>query len=451
MPQIGLALARDMQAEKSLRQPVSKLRFRRLGAAGHFLLYQSGMLAVVVTTLAVWPLLGRLLAPALVGELSLQLAIASISAPALCLGAHLYLANRLASPKNLETGTETLTAVVITGTLYSVSLVAVGMSFVFEHSQVPVSLALSFAFSAYLVTSGVMRGVNRPALFGAFVVCVQILGLVGLGLRAAETAQLRHGVLIYVLLVGVPVAAQYLMLRDQLSTFNWRGVTKTLAKSASLVPHLVLAVALLMAMRILVSIQMGNQATANYTFASLVIAGSLTIGASLDAHWSVRAQASKTIRDLNEALLQSQRRIQAILMLVAVGVAAFLFLGLDHWLPAGYDKASVKLAVAFSLPAASIQAIADGRAAALMWTRRPGLISASTSLGTFTAIVLAYFLIPMHGWPMVGVALVAGLSLRALLTTYSTRVVCPQSRVGVVNCSFLCAQFVFAGILFANI
>lgn len=423
---------------------------RKLTIISDFILYQSGTICVVLTTLFVWPFLGRILSPILLGELSFQLATASILAPALCLGAHLYLANRMASRRDLGIQIEARTAVALTFTLYTTSLLAIGSSFLFDSQDVLISVGLSCAISAYLVTSGVMRGIDRPKPFGVLVFCVQVLGLVGLGWGAATTGELRSGIVIYVMMIGIPVLAQHLMLKEQKMPASWRSMMSMLGKSARLVPHLVLAVALLMMMRVLVAVQLGNQAAANYTFASLIIGGSITIGASLDAHWSVRAQASKTMNVLTTALSRNQCKTQVILLVSSAGVSLFLFLGLGLWLPADYDSVGVSVAVICSLPAASLQAIADGRAAVLMWTNKPGLVSVSTALGTLVTIALAYFLLPIYGWAVLGAVLTAGLSVRAVLTTLSSRLICPQSRVGTRNLALLFAQFVFAAALFST-
>ncbi|WP_427172300.1 hypothetical protein [Arthrobacter sp. 92] len=406
-------------------------------------------MSVVITTVLIWPFLGRILNQSLLGELSLHFAIASILAPALCLGAHLYLANRMASGREIGIAVEARTAVTLTTALYAFSLLMTTSSFIFEFSNVLMSIGLSAAVSAYLVTSGVMRGIDRPRSFAFFAFSVQVIGLAGLGLAAAATEELRTGILAYDLMIGIPVAAQYLLLRHQLIAVRWRSITTTLVKSASLVPHLVLAVALLMMMRVLVSIQLGNQAAANYTFASLIIGGSLTVGASLDAHWSVRAQASKTVHSLSSVLSRNQHRIQIILLAASAGVALFLFFGLDLWLPAGYDSAGVRVAVICAIPAASLQALADGRAAVLMWTNSPALVSLSTSLGTLVTVALAYFLLPSYGWPVIGIALTGGLLVRTIIATLSTRLVCADSRVGALNYVILFVQFIFASTLFA--
>lgn len=413
-----------------------------------FVLYQSGMLCVVLTTLFVWPFLGRVLTQSRLGEVSLQLAMASIIAPALSLGTHLYLANKIASAKGVDSPVEARTAISLTSVLYIVALVAISASFISSGVGILLPVSLACASSAYLVTAGVTRGLNRPAIFAIFALTVQVLGLLGLGFVTAITEDIRSGALIYVLLIGVPVVSQYLLMRKQLGGAKWWSVSQTLRASAKLVPHLVLAVALLTMMRVLVANQLGNEAAANYTFASLIIGGSITIGSSLDAHWSVRAQAARSIHDLTITLGRNQGKTQMLLLMTSVCVALFSFVGLDFWLPAGYDSHGVVVAVICALPAASLQAIADGRAAVLMWMDRPGLVSASTAAGTSATIAIAYFLLPVFGWAIIGLVLTVGLSVRALATAWSARMVSPQSRVGSRNVVMLSIQLITALVIF---
>lgn len=428
-----------------------EVRQQRFGALSQFVLYQSGMLSVVVTTLFVWPLIGRILDQGALGSISFHLAVASILAPALCLGSNLYLANRMASGRSSSIATEVRTAIILTASLYSVSLLTSIISLAVPPSDVLISISLSCATSAYLVTSGVMRGIDRPGPFALFVFSVQVLGLLGLGLVTASTGELRGGVLVYVLMIGTPVVVQHAMLKEHMAYVAPWSMMRALTKSASLVPHLVLAVALLMMMRVLVSVRLGSEAAANYMFASLIIGGSITIGASLDAHWSVRAQVSTTAHSLTRLLSRNQNRTQLILLTVSAALALFLTFALDVWLPVGYDRTGMKVAVVCALPAASLQAIADGRAAVLMWLGRPGLVSVGTALGTSVTIALAFLLLPLCGWQVIGLVLPLGLSVRAIMTALFARRVCPQSHLGLLPLFLLFAQIMLALALLATV
>lgn len=416
-----------------------------------FILYQSGPLCIVLTTLLVWPFLGRILTQNQLGEVSMNLAVASVTAPALAVGAHLYLANRFASARGERSSAEAGTALSLTSALYLLAATSLCGSFMLGDPSVLMSLALSSASAAYLVTAGVSRGINRPAAFAVGAVVVQVLGLLGLGLATAATGDLRRGVLVYVTMIGIPVALQFVWLWQRVGTVKWGHITRTLRPALRLVPHLVLAVALLTMMRVMVAVQLGNEAAANYTFASLIIGGSLTIGASLDGHWSVRAQAALSSAALSTALSRNQARTQLILLATSLGVVLFLYAGLPTWLPDGYDSRGIILAVLCALPAASLQALADGRAAVLMWIDRPGLVSSSTAFGTTVTIALAYFLLPDFGWQMLGLVLTAGMSIRALATAWSARIVFPASRIGSHTFFMLGVQSIFATTLIAFI
>lgn len=409
-----------------------------------FALYQAGMLCVVVTTLLVWPLLGRVLSQSQLGEISFDLAVASISAPALALGAHLYLANKLASTGPQVGVAESQTALLVSSALYMLAVATLCGDFIFANQSLLIPLSLASASGAYLVTAGVARGMNRPAIFGVSAIVVQVVGLLGLGLAVAATGELRFGALAYVAMIAVPVVLQYMVLRERLGPVRWSLVVGTLRAAFRLVPHLVLAVALLTMMRILVTLHLGNEAAANYTFASLIIGGSITIGASLDAHWSVRAQAASSIETLNVELSRNQNKTQLLLLFASLAVICFLVVGLPLWLPKGYDSNGVVFAVICALPGASLQAIADGRAAVLMWLDRPGWVSVSTAIGTFVTILLAHLLLPFFGWPVLGLVLTVGFLFRALATMLFARALNPETRIGLKNIVALTSQFSLA-------
>lgn len=398
----------------------------------------------MVTTLLVWPFLGRILSQSELGEISFYLAIASILAPALALGAHLYLANKLAATRSESSFVESQTAFLLTSALYLFALAALGVELLTDDRSPMLPLSLSCASAAYLVTAGVSRGENRPAVFGASALAVQVFGLMGLGFVTAETHELRYGVFVYVLVIAVPVILQYRLLRGRLRPGQWAHVRRTLRSAVRLVPHLVLVVALLTMMRVLVALQLGHEAAADYTFASLIIGGSITIGASLDAHWSVRAQAASSIEALNHELLRNQAKTQLLLVITSMGVIGFLFVGLPLWLPDGYNSGGIVFAVLCALPAASLQAIADGRAAVHMWIDKPGLVSSSTAVGTFITILLAFFLLPYFGWPVLGLVLTAGFFFRAVAAAGFARVENPEGRIGSKNIMFVASQFILA-------
>ncbi|WP_426996760.1 hypothetical protein [Pseudarthrobacter sp. N5] len=357
----------------------------------------------------------------------------------------------MSTDSSSDSHVEAQTAVILASALYATAVIFACGSFLAGPAEIQASIALSCALGAYLVTTGVARGINRPVTFAASMFLVQVCGLVALGMTTAVHQSLREGMLVYILIIGIPVCTLYWVLRNSLTRVTWHGIFGVLRKSSGLVPHLVLAVAMLMMIRILVSIRLGNDAVANYTFASLVIGGSITIAASLDAHWSVRAQASKSIDILQSALRRNQTKTQLLLMITSIGIALFLLLILDPWLPGGYDRNAVITAVLFALPGASLQAVADGRAAVLMWINRPALISVSTALGTFSTMLLAYYLMPIYGWPSVGLCLTTGLAVRAFTTIVMARKFSAGSTVGAVNLVFLLAQFLFASTLIVSV
>lgn len=358
----------------------------------------------------------------LLGELSTVLAIASIAAPALSVGLHLYLANRLASDGSRRAGIEGKVGLTATLALYSIAALSSAASVATPSSGLfwPIS-ALAFANSAFLLTSGTIRGLDMPFLFSALTLIVQVGGLVVLGVVTGATRAVAPGIVCYVGVVGTGVVAQYFLLWKQSRSCPWRGWLQLISTAGRLVPHLVAAVALLMIMRILVGLVSGRESLASYQYASLLIGGVITVAASLDAHWSVRAQHADSIQSLRRILERNQFRIQLVLFVATASILSFCALALRIWLPSGYDPRPIALTVIFAVPAGALQAYADGRSALAMWSSRNGIVSASTATGVVSASVAAVVLIPYFGWPVVGLAVTVGALTRALLICFGTR------------------------------
>ncbi|GAP60602.1 hypothetical protein AHiyo1_41620 [Arthrobacter sp. Hiyo1] len=421
----------------------------KLPAHTSFFLFQSGPASIIVTTLFVWPLLGHILDQRLLGELSLQLAISSIASPALCLGTNLYLANRLSAGPESDRRSEAKTALWVTGVLYGLSGLLAFSSLFLDAWLFLIPFALSCANAAYLVTSGVMRGIDQPVPYSIVTFVVQIFGLFSLGFLASISHRLQIAVLAYVGVITIPVLWQYCLLRKKTLHTEIRSIVPVLRASASLVPHLVLAVALLMMMRILVSLKVNNEAVANYTFAALIIGGTLTVAASLDAHWSIRAQASPSLASLTGVLRRNQTRIQTILLFMSGGIVLFLFLGLRVWLPPGYDAKHLVLTVLLALPAAAMQALADGRSAVLMYFNKAGRVSIATMVGAVTTLIMAYTLLPIYSWPVAGLCVTAGMFSRMVAVNVFARQIFRTNTVGALGAAMVMVQILYAGVLLA--
>lgn len=395
-----------------------------------FALYQVGPICIVISTLLIWPALGRFLSPATVGDLSLILATMSLLSPVLCCGAHLYVANRLASAEMQARLPEVQTAAVLSLGLYGLSIVASASGLLLDWPMVQISVALASANAAYMVASGVMRGANQAWQFALISFVIQVVGLAALGFAFLVSDSFRLGVAAYIILIALPVSMQWKLLRVHVGKFNLPAVVGVLRLSVNLVPHLLLSVALLMAMRIVVSVRLGSEEVAYYTFAALLIGGTLTVASSLDAHWSIRAQSSLSPEAMRVVLQKNQMRCQVLLLLASLMMVTFLVVVLKVWLPSGYDHRSVMLAVLLGLPAAAMQSVADGRSALLVWSGRPGRISVSTAAGTFVTLGTAYVLLPVFGWPIAGVCISLGTALRMFCSILLARYVHPQSAVG---------------------
>lgn len=386
---------------------------RSFKAASSFLLYQAGPVSVLVTSGLVWPLLGRLANREVIGDLSMQLAAANLMAPALSLGLGHYLANRLSFMEGRTALAELRAARIVSTSLYALGALGAGYGLVFGGGVACASVALSSATAIYLLSTGVLRGLNKPSLFAALTLFIQVAALLAFGLISSYGG-LALGSASYVLLSAFPMSVTWLHSRTRGAGVPRSDVSFAVVASARLVPHLVLAVAMLLLMRLLVGMQLGSAAAGNYMFASLLIGGSLTIGASLDAHWSARAQSAQGMRDLVGRLTGNQARIQAMLFTVSLAVLVFLIFALDRWLPPGYERNGLILAVALGMPAATLQAAADGRSALLMWEGRTGRISVSTAVGALVTTGLALVLLPLAGWTIAGLCISLGLLARYL-------------------------------------
>lgn len=386
-----------------------------------FFLYQSGPLATGVTSLLVWPFLGHIISKAMLGELSTALAFSSIIAPALGLGLHLFLANKLAGNESGRTGLAGKIGFAVSSALYTMAVLSSVLAFAVPQAGPGwIIVALSFGSAAFLLTSGMVRGLDAPYVFSAFTLVVQIGGLAVLGVVSGAKRDLAVGVVWYIAIIGLGLIAQYFMVWRTSDHKSWAGGGRLIGNAVRLVPHLVLAVASLMMMRILVGFQSGAESLASYHYASLLIGGTVTVAASLDAHWSVRAQSASSMAAVQSLLERNQLRIQLSLVFATTGVLLFCGLALPLWLPPGYDSRPIALTVILALPAAALQAYADGRAALAMWMNRNGLVSSSTAIGVIVSLGVAVVLIPVLGWPVVGVAITIGALLRAISICWGT-------------------------------
>lgn len=386
-----------------------------------FALFQAGPIAVVGTTLLVWPLLGRLLPPAPVGQLSGVLAVSSILAPVVTLGTHLHVANRLAREPRRAGGADGRLVRFLLVVLVAVAVASViGLAVAHESSVLRVSAVVA-ATGCSILGLGVIRGLNRAGLYAAVTIWSQFLSLLLLSVVAGISGSLDAGLSVYVvaLVLGTVVVVPLVNRRPDVDT---QGRPLRIGLQAlGLVPHLVLAVATLLLARIIVGLVSGPIGLAGFQYASLLIGGVTTIGASLDAHWSVRAQAATSETELRSLLNRNLVRIQAVLVAVAAGVVFFVFALLPFWLPPTYDADAVRGAVLVSLSAGSFQALADNRAAALMWLGRSGAVSAGTSVGVIVASGSCLLLVTAFGWEAAGAAIALGTASRALITSVLLR------------------------------
>ncbi|MBF4606078.1 hypothetical protein [Curtobacterium sp. VKM Ac-1393] len=373
------------------------------------------------TTLLVWPLLGRLLPPAPVGQLSGVLAVSSILAPVVTLGAHLHVANRLArEPRRAGGADGRLVRLLLVVLIAVAALGVIGLILAPQNSVLRVSAVVA-ATGCSILGLGVIRGLNRAGLYAALTIWSQFLSLLMLSMVAGIAGSLDAGLIVYVvaLVMGTIVVVPLVNRQPDVDT-QGRALRIGL-QSLGLVPHLVLAVATLLLARIIVGLITGPVGLAGFQYASLLIGGVTTIGASLDAHWSTRAQAATTASELRSLLNRNLVRIQAVLVAVAAAVVIFVFVFLPVWLPPTYDADAVRGAVLVSLSAGSFQALADNRAAALMWLGRSGAVSVGTIVGVVVASGSCFLLVLTSGWEAAGAGIALGTASRALVTSVLLR------------------------------
>ncbi|OIH95734.1 MULTISPECIES: lipopolysaccharide biosynthesis protein [unclassified Curtobacterium] len=377
------------------------------------------------TTLLVWPLLGRILAPQSVGQLSAVLAVSSILAPVVTLGTHLHIANRLARDPGRAGGPDGRLVRFLLGTLIVVALVSTAGVLVQHDEPVLRTIAVVAATGCSIIGIGVVRGLDRALSYAVLTLWAQFVALLLLTVVAWASGSLDVALASYALalVAGTVLVLPLVRRRDPGRTDE--GVTRIGVQSLSLVPHLVLAVATLLLARIIVGFVAGPVGLAGFQYASLLIGGVTTIGASLDAHWSTRAQAAVDERDLRGRLDRNLVRIQLLLLVVALGVVVFVFALLPVWLPPSYDVTTVRAAVIVSLSAGAFQALADNRSAALMWLGRPGFVSVATALGVVAAAVGCVALVLAFGWVAAGAAIALGTATRAAAITVFLRRVSP--------------------------
>lgn len=377
-----------------------------------FVLYQAGPMAVAGTTLVVWPLLGRVLPPADVGTLSGLLAIVSICAPVITFGLHLHLANRLARNPNRSAGSDgAVGAYWGRGLLGLAALGVIGM-LIWPGNPVWQLTGITAATGATMIVLGVNRGLNRPWTYAMLTVGAQFLALLGLTLGGVATGSLQKALVAYVLLLMATAGIGLALRREKLETSRSDRL-HVLAGSFRLVPHLVLAVATLLLTRLVVGAIQGPSSLAAFQYAALIIGGLTTVGASLDAHWSVRAQETSSPSELTTVLARNLRLMLLAGLLLIATVVVFSSTLLAVWLPPGYAVGAVRNAVFLSLTAGIFQALADNRSAGLMWHGRGGVVSVCTALGVAVTLGTSVLLVEVFGWQGAGLAIALGTATRA--------------------------------------
>lgn len=429
------------ETASSPQEPHARSLRSEAGRAVRFLLYQAGPVSTLITSLLVWPVLGRELSKTGVGQLSSTLAMASIAAPALCLGLNLYVANRLSNEPGRAGLIEGKLSHAITKILIVSGVLAclVGML----ADSVGFSVAgIALGSGAFLLVSGTLRGLNRAWSFGSYTFLIQVLALLALGLLFAATGGLAVPALSYVLIIGTGALFSYLAVGRASRMAEWSGAIVLLRSALRLVPHLILAVALLMAMRILVAGEAGQQALAGYQYASLLIGGVVTVAASLDAHWSIRAQRAESLDALLAILERNQLWIQLCSIVSMVLVVIFSFGVLSVWLPPGYPEEAIRITVLLAIPAGALQAYADGRSAVVMWAGRNGGVSISTTLGVVSALGIAAVLIPLWGWTVCGAAISVGALIRAIAICLFSRPLASRATFSLMPTALAMVQLV---------
>ena len=381
------------------------------------------------TTLIVWPVLGRVLAPAALGQLSGVLAASSILAPVITLGTHLHVANRLARDPARAKGADGRLVRTILGILIALAAASI-VGLACTRGIVPLQItAIVTSTACSILAVGVARGLDRAAFFAVLTIWSQFLALLLLTVVAALSGSLDAGIATYAsaLVLGSVVVLPLVKAgSDPASSERPREIA---LRSVHLVPHLVLAVATLLLARIVVGIVSGPVGLAGFQYASLLIGGVTTIGASLDAHWSIRAQSAGNEQALADVLGRNLIRIQAMLIVVAAGVVFFVVVLLPVWLPPGYEVAAVRSAVLVSLSAGAFQALADNRSAALMWLGRSASVSAATTVGVAIGTVSCFAFVSAFGWEAAGAAIALGTAARALVTVLLLRHAAPHLRL----------------------
>lgn len=415
-----------------------------------FAAFQSGPVALAATALLVWPILGRLMEPSDIGRISGALAVASIAAPACTFGVHQHVPNLIARHGSRTKAVRELAISRVAALLWTVvSLLAAAVSGV-SGSPAAATAAVVAAAASSIIVAGTARGAADPCWYAIATVVVQIGGLLALGLTFAETRSLSLATVAYASVLAVPAFVQALRYSGPLRVPRpfLHGV---LQSSLGLVPHLVLAVALMMAMRLLVQVERGNAALGHYQYAALLIGAVTTLASSLDAQWSTAAQGMGTAAGVDQYLRRKQQHLQAFLLATCALVALFGMVALPLWLPEGYDVRPIRVALACALPAAALQAVADMLSARAMWAGQNRVVSGATAISVAIALVFAAFAIESVGWEMAGLAITVGagsrtFALAVLSRSRLARILSRRSQALVLAQTFVAALFLVSSI-----
>jgi hypothetical protein len=210
------------------------------------------------------------------------------------------------------------------------------------------------------------------------------------------------------------------------STFAFRALPKpgllpskqhlfeVLRLSMVLGVHQLMAVALLLGVRVIVGVVLGETSLAAFLFCALLVGSGLTLGSTLDGYWSIEAQKAENQTKLLNLLRHMQVRIQWSLFSFSVIACGFWVALGDLWLPIGVDSEQIALAIALGIPAWGLQAFADSKSASLIWQTRRFLVSVSTGISVVIAFGICIWLLPVFGISAATMSLSFGMLARLL-------------------------------------
>jgi O-antigen/teichoic acid export membrane protein len=393
---------------------------------GEFISTQSGMLFVFLNAVFLWPLLGSQLSAEDFGKIVFVLSITSLAGPIITFGLGISLSYHSLNPNSRVLRPIKHLASISTLVLTGLITVVFALQFVLAESYFLWIAVIALSSSISLISVGATRNAKNPLTFALtnFFSSFVGFGLMTLSFAVYDSFALASiGYFISSLFLAALVFSnKSLSWPNSQLPFEKPQFSEAVKLSMSLAIHQSVSVGMILGIRVIVGITLGDKALGEFLFSALILGTGLTVLSSLDAFWSVRAQRASSI----SAILERQssaltRGSQAVVILSVGSLVALHFLG-DFWIPLKFQNSEVMLLVVFGMFSWIFQVLADSRASILIWLGKGSLVAAATTTGLVVLVISSCLLLPKFGLVAAALSMSFGAFTRAMILVagYST-------------------------------